>query len=86
MQASPGFACGSSTIGTRAPNLTQSISTFTTLIITCTAPWMVIMMLGYVTRRGWYDPDALQVFNRRQRARHEGGVLRGLGWLGKGGW
>ncbi|MCA2190507.1 cytosine permease [Nonomuraea cavernae] len=54
-------------VGRFAANLTQSISTFATLIITCTAPWMVIMMLGYVTRRGWYDPDALQVFNRRQR-------------------
>ncbi|MEV0596659.1 purine-cytosine permease family protein [Nonomuraea cavernae] len=54
-------------IGRFAANLTQSISTFATLIITCTAPWMVIMMIGYVTRRGWYDPDALQVFNRRQR-------------------
>lgn len=54
-------------VGRFAANLTQSISTFATLIITCTAPWMVIMMLGYLTRRGWYDPEALQVFNRRQR-------------------
>lgn len=54
-------------VGRFAANLTQSISTFATLIITCTAPWMVIMMLGYVTRRGWYDPEALQVFTRRQR-------------------
>ena len=36
------------------------------LIITCTAPWMIIMMVGFVTRRGWYDSDSLQVFNRRQ--------------------
>ncbi|MBB5084073.1 purine-cytosine permease family protein [Nonomuraea endophytica] len=54
-------------IGRFAANLTASISTFATLIITCTAPWMVIMTIGYVTRRGWYDPEALQVFNRRQR-------------------
>ncbi|MFF3895308.1 purine-cytosine permease family protein [Streptomyces sp. NPDC001812] len=47
-------------------NLTQSISTFATLIITCTAPWMIVMALGYVTRRGWYDPEALQVFNQRR--------------------
>ncbi|WP_030257387.1 purine-cytosine permease family protein [Streptomyces violens] len=53
--------------GRFALNLTQSISTFSTLIITCTAPWMVVMILGYVTRRGWYDADAIQVFNRRQR-------------------
>ncbi|SEG53778.1 Purine-cytosine permease [Nonomuraea solani] len=71
--------------GRFAANLTQSISTFATLIITCTAPWMVIMMLGYVTRRGWYDPEALQVFNRRQR----GGrywFAHGWNWRGLSAW
>ncbi|MCD0481072.1 cytosine permease [Streptacidiphilus sp. ASG 303] len=72
--------------GRFAANLSQSISTFATLIITCTAPWMVIMMIGYVTRRGWYDPDSLQVFNRRQRGGrywfHHGWNWRGMGaWL-----
>lgn len=43
----------------------QSISTFAVLI-TRTAPWMIIMMIGYVVRRGRYDADSLQVFNRRQ--------------------
>lgn len=72
-------------VGRFAANLTQSISTFATLIITCTAPWMVIMMLGYVTRRGWYDPEALQVFNRRQR----GGrywFTHGWNWRGLSAW
>lgn len=72
-------------VGRFAANLTQSISTFATLIITCTAPWMVIMVLGYVTRRGWYDPDALQVFNRRQR----GGrywFTHGWNWRGLTAW
>jgi len=72
-------------IGRFAANLTQSISTFATLIITCTAPWMVIMALGYLTRRGWYDPDALQVFNRRQR----GGrywFTHGWNWRGLSAW
>ncbi|WP_327584760.1 cytosine permease [Nonomuraea sp. NBC_00507] len=72
-------------VGRFAANLTQSISTFATLIITCTAPWMVIMMLGYVTRRGWYDPEALQVFNRRQR----GGrywFAHGWNWRGLSAW
>jgi purine-cytosine permease-like protein len=72
-------------VGRFAANLTQSISTFATLIITCTAPWMVIMMLGYVTRRGWYDPEALQVFNRRQR----GGrywFAHGWNWRGMSAW
>ncbi|WP_431900255.1 purine-cytosine permease family protein [Nonomuraea sp. bgisy101] len=72
-------------VGRFAANLTQSISTFATLIITCTAPWMVIMMLGYVTRRGWYDAEALQVFNRRQR----GGrywFTHGWNWRGMTAW
>ncbi|MCT9929229.1 cytosine permease [Planotetraspora sp. A-T 1434] len=72
-------------VGRFAANLTASISTFATLIITCTAPWMVIMILGYVTRRGWYDPDALQVFNRRQR----GGrywFSHGWNWRGMSAW
>ncbi len=42
-------------------NLVQSISTFATLIVTCTAPWMVVMIIGFIVRRGWYDADALQV-------------------------
>ncbi|MFG2826857.1 purine-cytosine permease family protein [Streptomyces sp. NPDC048434] len=66
-------------------DLVQSISTFATLIITCTTPWMVVMMLGFYTRRGWYDPDALQVFNRRQR----GGrywFAHGWNWRGMTAW
>ncbi|QUH03228.1 cytosine permease [Saccharopolyspora erythraea] len=62
-------------------NLVQSISTFATLIVTCTAPWMVVMTLGYLTRRGWYDPDALQVFNRRQ---HGGRYWFDHGWNWRG--
>ena len=71
--------------GRFALNLVQSVSTFAVLIITCTAPWMVVMMLGYLTRRGWYDPEALQVFNRRQR----GGrywFRHGWNWRGLTAW
>ena len=72
-------------LGRFALNLTQSISTFATLIVTCTAPWMIVMMLGYVTRRGWYDAEALQVFNRRLR----GGrywFTHGWNWRGMSAW
>ena len=72
-------------VGRFAFNLVQSISTFAVLIVTCTAPWMVVMMIGFVTRRGWYDSDALQVFNRRQR----GGRYwfnHGWNWRGLGAW
>ncbi|KMO82128.1 nitrate reductase [Mycolicibacterium chubuense] len=72
-------------VGRFAFNVVQSISTFAVLIVTCTAPWMVVMMLGWFTRRGWYDSDALQVFNRRQR----GGrywFAHGWNWRGLGAW
>ncbi|GAA2549331.1 purine-cytosine permease family protein [Mycolicibacterium diernhoferi] len=73
-------------IGRFAFNVVQSISTFAVLIVTCTAPWMVVMMIGWVVRRGWYDSDSLQVFNRRQRGGrywfNHGWNFRGLGaWL-----
>lgn len=72
-------------VGRFALDLVQSISTFASLIVTCTAPWMVVLVLGFATRRGWYDPEALQVFNRRQR----GGRYwfdRGWNWRGLGAW
>lgn len=72
-------------IGRFAFNVVQSISTFAVLIITCTAPWMVIMIIGYVVHRGWYDSDSLQVFNRRQ----QGGRYwfnHGWNWRGLASW
>ncbi|AZP22009.1 cytosine permease [Streptomyces aquilus] len=72
-------------IGRFGLNLVQSISTFATMIITCTTPWMVVMILGFHTRRGWYDPEALQVFNRRQ----SGGrywFAHGWNWRGMTAW
>ena len=72
-------------VGRFAFNVVQSISTFAVLIVTCTAPWMVVMMIGWVVRRGWYDSDALQVFNRSQR----GGrywFSHGWNWRGLGAW
>ncbi len=48
-------------------NLIDSIATFVSLIIVATTPWMVIMMIGWVVRRGHYLPEAMQVFNRGQR-------------------
>ncbi|MFD4725246.1 purine-cytosine permease family protein [Streptomyces seoulensis] len=72
-------------VGRFALDLVQSISTFATMIITCTTPWMVVMIIGFFTRRGWYDPDALQVFNRRQR----GGrywFTHGWNWRGMTAW
>jgi hypothetical protein len=44
------------------------------------------MIIGFITRRGWYDADALQVFNRRQTGGrywfNHGWNLRGMtAWL-----
>ena len=57
--------------------LVSSITTFVTLIVVTTTPWMVIMALGYLFRRGFYIPDAMQVFNR--------GMQGGPYWF-RGGW
>jgi purine-cytosine permease-like protein len=58
-------------------NLVDAITTFVSLIVVMTTPWMVVMMIGYFVRRGWYSPEAMQVFNRGQRG--------GLYWF-RGGW
>ncbi len=62
-----------------------AIITFATLIIVCTTPWVVIMTIGYIARRGFYRSDDLQVFNRGQR----GGrywFSRGFNWRGMAAW
>lgn len=64
-------------VGRFAFNLVDAITTFVSLIVVTTTPWMVIMMIGYFVRRGWYAPQAMQVFNRGQRG--------GLYWF-RGGW
>jgi purine-cytosine permease-like protein len=72
-------------IGRFAANLVQSVSTFAVLIITCTTPWMVIMILGLIIRRGAYHADDLQVFTRGQK----GGrywFTHGWNWRGMGAW
>lgn len=72
-------------IGRFSFNLVQSVSTFAVLIVTCTSPWMVIMILGLMVRRGFYCPDDLQVFTRGE----QGGrywFQHGWNWRGMGAW
>ena len=64
-------------VGRFAFNLVDAITSFVSLIVVMTTPWMVVMMLGYYVRRGWYDVDAMQVFNRGRRG--------GRYWF-RGGW
>jgi purine-cytosine permease-like protein len=72
-------------VGNFALDMVQSINAFATLIVLCTSPWMVIMMIGYWTRRGFYDVDDLQVFNQRLK----GGrywFARGVNWRAMAAW
>jgi purine-cytosine permease-like protein len=67
-------------------NLMDSVSAFVVILVVVTTPWMVINLLGYWTRRGWYEPADLQVFNEGRRGGiywYTGGWnLRALGaWL-----
>ncbi|CAB3785412.1 hypothetical protein LMG28688_02031 [Paraburkholderia caffeinitolerans] len=73
-------------IGRFAFNLVESVATFSTLIDTFSCPWMAIMAIGYLTRRGYYLADDLQVFNRGLHGGHywftRGWNLRAMGaWL-----
>lgn len=73
-------------IGRFAFNLVQSVSTFAVLIVACTSPWMVIMIIGMIACRGTYHSDDLHVFSRGQRGGrywfHHGWNWRGLGaWI-----
>ena len=54
-------------IGRFVADLVQSVSTFAVLIVTCTTPWIVIMIIGLLDRRGFYDSHDLQVFTRGER-------------------
>ena len=61
------LACGLIFIGRFVFNLIDAITTFVSLIVVTTTPWMVVMIIGYFVRRGFYLPEAMQVFNRGQQ-------------------
>ncbi len=80
------LAIGFIFMGRFAFNLVESVATFSTLIGTFSCPWMAIMVIGYVTRRGFYLADDLQIFNRGGRGGQYwfagGWNLRAMGaWL-----
>lgn len=71
--------------GRFAFDFVTTIITFATLIIVCTVPWVIVMTIGFLVRRGHYLPDDVQVFNRGQR----GGAYwftRGFNWRAMGAW
>jgi purine-cytosine permease-like protein len=72
-------------VGRFAADFAETIIAFATLIIVCTVPWVIIMTIGFIVRRGHYLPDDLQVFNRGQR----GGAYwfsHGVNWRGMAAW
>jgi purine-cytosine permease-like protein len=54
-------------LGTFVWNAIDSVSAFLALLAVVVTPWIVINAIGLVYRRGWYDHDDLQVFNRGER-------------------
>lgn len=48
-------------------DMVASVTTLSTLLVIITVPWIAIMIIGYLTRRGWYEIDSLLVFSRRQQ-------------------
>ncbi|MEB3372132.1 purine-cytosine permease family protein [Saccharopolyspora mangrovi] len=45
----------------------DAVTAFVLLLTAIGAPWAVITLIGFRRCRGRYDPDALQVYNRRSR-------------------
>ncbi|MDA3630766.1 cytosine permease [Saccharopolyspora sp. WRP15-2] len=45
----------------------DAVTAFVLLLTAVGTPWAVITLIGFAQCRGRYDPDALQVYNRRSR-------------------
>lgn len=72
-------------VGRLAFDLIASVNAFIGAIVICTTPWMVIMTIGYVVRRGYYSETDLQVFNQGRL----GGAYwfdAGVNWRGMAAW
>jgi purine-cytosine permease-like protein len=72
-------------VGRLAFDLIGSVNAFIGAIVICTTPWMVIMTIGFVVRRGHYRPADVQVFNLGMR----GGAYwfsNGVNWRGMVAW
>ncbi|MGA5505898.1 cytosine permease [Streptomyces umbrinus] len=54
-------------VGHYASSAQDAMTSFVLLLTAVGTPWAVITLIGFVRCRGVYDPDALQVFNRRSR-------------------
>lgn len=57
-------------------SIAEGVSVFLQMLACFSLPWIIMMAIGHFQRRGYYDPDALQVFNRGQRG--------GIYWFSRG--
>lgn len=72
-------------VGRLAFDLLASVNAFVGAIVICTTPWMIIMTIGYLVRRGHYREADLQVFNQGRT----GGAYwfgNGVNWRGMAAW
>lgn len=72
-------------VGRLSFDLIGSVNAFIGAIVICTTPWMIIMTIGYVVRRGYYRETDLQVFNQGRI----GGAYwfdNGVNWRGMAAW
>lgn len=66
-------------------DLLGAVNAFIGAIIVTTTPWMVIMTIGFIVRRGFFKPQDLQVFNQGK----VGGAYwfnAGVNWRGMVAW
>ncbi|MGI5445679.1 cytosine permease [Streptomyces sp. CA-243310] len=64
-------------VGSFEWDVQSAMTSFVLLLTALGTPWAVITLIGHARCRGTYDPDALQVFNRRS--------VGGIYWY-RGGW
>jgi purine-cytosine permease-like protein len=72
-------------IGYFSTAFSAALEVFLQLLASFSIPWIIMVTIGHLRRRGYYDPDALQVFNRRQH----GGIYwfnHGVNWRGIAVW
>ncbi|MFF0482561.1 cytosine permease [Streptomyces sp. NPDC004435] len=60
-------ATGFVLLGHFASDARSAMTSFVLLLTALGTPWAVITLIGHVRCRGVYDPEALQVYNRRSR-------------------
>jgi hypothetical protein len=71
-------AIGLVLLGSLVWDTNESLTAAALILLALTGPWAAIVGIDYIRRRGRYDLEALQVFNRRETG--------GAYWYGAAGW